>query len=71
MQQESPRFQGLARRLVIIMMMLMMLMMRALDPQARGPLQSALHCNAGTPGASEPSATTGRARLQTRTWWSQ
>lgn len=34
--------QGLARRLAI-MTMLMMLMMRALDPQARGPLQSA-HC---------------------------
>lgn len=35
--------QGLARRLVIMMMMLMM---RALDPQARGPLQPALRCAA-------------------------
>lgn len=42
---------------MMMLMMLMMLMMRALDPQTRGPLQSALHCtalhrNAGTPSAS-------------------
>lgn len=53
---------------MMMLMMPMMLMMRALDPQARGPLQ---RCTAMQALQTASITTSGGARLEPRKWWSQ